>query len=57
MEKILSTLAQGNGAATNQNIYEATVEELPDQPGLQLTPGKSPIQLLMIDRAERPLAN
>jgi uncharacterized protein (TIGR03435 family) len=57
MDKIMAPFAQGTEAPTNQGIYDATVNALQDQLGLQLVPTKAPVQILVIDHAERPSAN
>jgi uncharacterized protein (TIGR03435 family) len=57
MDKIMATFAQGNAPTTNQDIYDATVNALDDQLGLQLVPMKAAVQVLVIDHAEKPSAN
>ena len=57
MESIMATFAHGNGPPTNQDIYNATVDALDDQLGLTLTPMKAPVEILVVDHAEKPSAN
>ena len=57
MDKIMATFAPGNEPTTNQDIYNATVNALQDQLGLELVAAKAPIQILVIDHAEKPSAN
>jgi uncharacterized protein (TIGR03435 family) len=44
------------GASSNANVYQATVNAMEDM-GLRLMPAKVPVEVLVIDRAEKPGAN
>jgi uncharacterized protein (TIGR03435 family) len=60
MEKILAEAASGGAEGTPpgiNSIFEATVNALDDRLGLKLAPTKAPVEVLVIDRAERPSAN
>jgi uncharacterized protein (TIGR03435 family) len=59
MNKIMAAVVTRKeaGPPTNQSIYEATVEALPDQLGLQLAPMKASVEILVIDHAEKPSPN
>ncbi len=57
MDKIMAEFIQRNETATNQSIYAATVDALPDQLGLQLVPMKAAVQILVVDHADKPSAN
>jgi uncharacterized protein (TIGR03435 family) len=56
MGKIMEA-AQSGGPPTNAGIYDATVNAMQDEPGLKLTPSKAPVEMLVIDRAEKPSEN
>jgi uncharacterized protein (TIGR03435 family) len=51
--------AQGSieSAPRFAGMFEATVDSLPGQLGLKLTPAKGPVEILVIDRAAKPGAN
>jgi uncharacterized protein (TIGR03435 family) len=40
-----------------ENMFQATVDAMEDQRGLKLVRTKAPIEMLVIDHAERPSAN
>jgi uncharacterized protein (TIGR03435 family) len=58
MEKIgtAAAAAAAGGPAGIGNMFQATVDAMQDL-GLKVTPAKAPVELLVIDRAERPSAN
>jgi uncharacterized protein (TIGR03435 family) len=45
------------GTPTNSAMFEATVNAVEDQLGLKLVPGKAPVEIFVIDRAEKAAAN
>jgi uncharacterized protein (TIGR03435 family) len=55
--KIMEQAGEGGGPPTNAKIFDATVENLQDELGLKLTPGKAMLDILVIDRAEMPAGN
>jgi uncharacterized protein (TIGR03435 family) len=58
MEKIMSAAAEiGGTPPSNQGIYQGTVSVMERQCGLKLEPSKVPIEVLVVDRADRPSAN
>jgi len=57
MEKIgMAASEVPGGASSNANVYQATVNAMEDM-GLRLIPAKAPIDVFVIDRAEKPAAN
>ena len=57
IEAIASAAAGAAGGAPGiGNMFQATVDAMQDI-GLKLTPSKAPVELLVIDHAERPSAN
>jgi uncharacterized protein (TIGR03435 family) len=57
IETIMQEAAQNGGPPANVSIFEATVNAIEDELGLKLTPTKAPIEILVIDHAEKPSAN
>jgi uncharacterized protein (TIGR03435 family) len=55
--KVLATLDQAGGPATNERMYEATVNFVQDTFGLKIESQKSPLEVLVIDHVERPTEN
>ena len=54
MQKIMAAALEGGGPPTNENIYRASVDAVQDELGLKLTPIRSAVDVLVIDRVERP---
>jgi uncharacterized protein (TIGR03435 family) len=57
MEIIMQEAAQSGAPPTNGSIFDATVNAIPGELGLKLTPAKAPIEILVIDHAEKPSDN
>jgi uncharacterized protein (TIGR03435 family) len=57
MSKIMETAQSGGGPPTNEGMFEAVVSAIQDEPGLKLTPTKAPVEILVIDHAEKPSEN
>lgn len=57
MAKIMEEAAQSGGPPTNGSIFDATVSAMQDELGLKLTPTKAPIEILVIDHAQKPSEN
>ena len=45
------------GPPTPESMFEATANAIPDQLGLKLVPTKAPVEILVVDRAEKPSEN
>jgi uncharacterized protein (TIGR03435 family) len=59
MEKIMTTgaAAPTDGPPTNEGIFEAIANAMPNELGLKLVAAKAPIEILVIDHAEKPSGN
>lgn len=57
MSKILPAAAEESAPPTNASTYDATVTFIEDNLGLKLQPQKTPIAILVVDRAEKPSGN
>jgi uncharacterized protein (TIGR03435 family) len=57
MGKIMADAAQTDGPATNESIFEAMANAMPNELGLTLVATKAPIEVLVIDRAGKPSRN
>jgi uncharacterized protein (TIGR03435 family) len=58
MEKIIAAAAEiGGTPPSNEGMYQGTVAIMERQCGLKLVPSKAPIELLVVDGANRPSAN
>jgi ABC-type multidrug transport system ATPase subunit len=57
MSKIMETAQSVGGPPTNEGMFEAVVSAIQDEPGLKVAPTKAPIEILVIDHAEKPSEN
>lgn len=57
MSKIMSEAAQSGEPPSNGGIFEATVNSIQDELGLKLSPTRAPIEMLVIDHAEKLTGN
>jgi len=59
MEKIIAAAAEDAGGAPPSigSMFQATANAIEDQLGLKLAPAKAPLEVLVIDHAERPSGN
>jgi uncharacterized protein (TIGR03435 family) len=57
MSKIIETAQSGGGPPTNESMFDAAVSAIQDELGLKLAPTKAPIEILVIDHAEKPSEN
>jgi len=57
MSKIMETAQSGGGPPSNESIFDAAVSAIEDELGLKLTPTKAPVEILIIDHAEKPSGN
>jgi uncharacterized protein (TIGR03435 family) len=57
MSKIMETAQSGGGPPTNEGMFEAAVSAIQDELGLKLAPTKGPVEILVIDHAEKPSEN
>jgi len=57
MSKIMETAQSGGGPPTNEGMFEAAVGAIQDELGLKLAPTKAPVEILVIDHAEKPSEN
>lgn len=57
-KKIIAAAAEiGGPPPSNEGMYQSTVAIMGRQCGLKLVPSKAPIEVLVVDQAERPSAN
>lgn len=54
MQGIMEAAAQISTPPTSESIYQASVDAVQDQLGLKLVPAKAPVDVLVIDHAEKP---
>jgi uncharacterized protein (TIGR03435 family) len=58
MEKIIAAAAEiGGTPPSNEGIYQGTVAIMERQCGLKLVPSKAPMDVFVVDGADRPSAN
>ena len=57
MEKVFADAAQNGGPATSASMFEAAANAIQAELGLKLVATKAPIEILVIERAERPSEN
>jgi uncharacterized protein (TIGR03435 family) len=58
MDKILTPAAEAAGGnPSNEAVFDGMANALPDRLGLKLVSMRAPIEVLVIDRVERPSAN
>jgi len=58
MAKVMQESSQSvGGTPTNGSIFDATLNAVQDELGLKLMPAKAPIEIFVIDHAEKPAEN
>jgi uncharacterized protein (TIGR03435 family) len=57
MQRIIDAAGADSGNATNAGIFQATVDGLEEQTGLRMVRTKAPVEMLLVDHAERPSQN
>jgi exopolyphosphatase/guanosine-5'-triphosphate,3'-diphosphate pyrophosphatase len=57
MQKIMEAASADGAPPTPEKMLEALTNMLPDRYGLRLTSAKTPVQIFVIDKAEKPSGN
>jgi uncharacterized protein (TIGR03435 family) len=57
MDKVMAAAGAESGNSSISSIFQATVDALEEQRGLKLVRSKAPVEVLVIDHAERPTQN
>jgi uncharacterized protein (TIGR03435 family) len=57
IQKIMEAASEGGGPSTPAKMFDALSTILPDQYGLKLLTTKAPVEILVVDRAEKPSEN
>jgi uncharacterized protein (TIGR03435 family) len=57
MTKIMDAAGAESGSPSIGSVFQATVDAMEEQTGLKLVRTKAPVEVLVIDYAERPSGN